>query len=135
MTATRSIDRRRGRPSRKDELAGARQLLRVRADPWLLADSSWCNAAFVADIADTMFRNRTASRPLALRYVLHDVLLQIAQDFGETLTGRLARLLAETDERQSIIARELGISETWLSKEYMARMAALVLDALQTRDE
>jgi len=62
--------------------------------------------------------------------MVHDTLVQIAVDFGETRTGRLARLLAETDMRQALIAHELGVSETWLSKEYMPRIAALMLDAL-----
>ena len=119
-----------GRRSRHEELESVRHLIHVRADPWLLADSRWCDAPFVVELADTMFRNRTASRPLALRHVLRRVLLQIAEDFSDTLTGRLARLLAETDQRQSAIARQLGVSETWLSKEYMRRIAALVLDAL-----
>jgi hypothetical protein len=136
MRALKTVERGPGRRSRQEELESVRHLIRVRTDPWLLADSRWCDAPFVVQLAETMFRNRTASRPLALRFLLRQTLLQIAEDFGDSLTGRLARLLAETDKRQAVIAREVGVSETWLSRAYMPRIAALVLDALnQMRQE
>jgi hypothetical protein len=67
--------------------------------------------------------------------LLRQTLLQIAEDFGESVTGRLARLLAETDKRQAVIAREVGISETWLSRTYMPRVAVLVLETLNHMKE
>ena len=130
MRATKAAERGPGRRSRQEELDSVRHLIHVRADPWLLADSHWCDAPFVVELAATMFRNRTASRPLALRCLVRQALLQIGEDFGDTLTGRLARLLAETEKRQAKIAREIGVSETWLSKKYMPRIASLVLDSL-----
>jgi hypothetical protein len=135
LRTMKTAERGPGRRSRQQEVDSVPHIIHVRSDPWLLGDSHWCDAPFVIQLAETMFRNRTASRPLALRYLLRQTLLQIAEDFGDSLTGRLARLLAETDKRQAVIAREVGISETWLSRTYMPRVAALVLDALNHMKE
>src|SRR5690242_19258279 len=94
MRATREKYRGPGRRSRQEDLDSVRHLILNRTDPWLLADSHWCEAPFVVELAGTMFRNRTASEALALRYVLVEVLRLIAQDLEGTLTGRLAHLLA-----------------------------------------